>query len=134
MSKSSIAKAGCRWDLVVDMADHPELWTESTPERRYRFDRAPTFGLARDAERMQHEVPAARVPARGRKRGRDRGPFVTYLRLPWSYGDRNRGEFWHRLQCRRRRHEMAGGHTIQLGSTVVFIERRCRWCGVGPES
>jgi len=27
---------------------------------------------------------------------------------------------------------MAGGHTMQLGSSIVFIERRCRWCEAEP--
>lgn len=114
------------------MAEHPELWTERTPEPRYLFDREPTFGVARDAERMRQGVlPDVRVP-RSRRRRRDRGPFLTYLRLPWSYGDHDSSELWHRVQCRRGHHDMRGGHTMQLGSAVVFIERRCRWCEAGP--
>ena len=111
------------------MAEHPELWTERTPERRYLFDRAPRFGLARDAERLGEEVPPVPPTTSTWKGRRERGPFLTYLRLPWSYGDRNATDLWHRVQCRRRRHQMSGGHTVQLGSTVVFIERSCRWCG-----
>ena len=114
------------------MAEHPELWTERTPEERYLFDRVPSFGLARDAERMRDGVPPVIPRTNVRKPRRQRGPFLTYLRLPWSYGDRSPGELWHRLRCRRGRHEMGGGHTMQLGSTVVFIERRCRWCGAEP--
>ncbi len=115
------------------MAEHPELWTDRTPERRFLFDRPPTFGLARDAERMREGVPPAHRTTAGRKRRRERGPFVTYLRLPWSYGDGNGGEVWHRMKCRWGRHQMGGGHTMQLGSAVVFVERRCRWCGTEPQ-
>lgn len=109
------------------MAEHPELWTERTPEQRYLFDRVPTFGAAHDAELMRNgHPPAPRAP---RKPRRERGPFVTYLRLPWSYGDRGPGDRWHRVQCRLGRHVMAGGHTMQLGSSMVYVERTCRWCG-----
>lgn len=110
------------------MAEHPELWTERTPEQRYLFDRQPSFGVAREAERMRQGIPPEPTSRPGRRR-RERGPFVTYLRLPWSYGDRSPGDVWHRLRCRRGRHEITGGHTMQLGSTVVFLERECRWCG-----
>ena len=129
MFKSSIAGTAHRWELVSIMAEHPELWTERTPEQRYLFDRPPSFGLARDAERMRDGIPPVIPRTTRRKPRRERGPFVTYLRLPWSYGDRSAGDVWHRMQCMRRRHEMMGGHTMQLGSDVVFIERQCRWCG-----
>lgn len=116
------------------MAEHPELWTEKTPEQRHLFGRAPAFGLARDAEREAREPPPAPPPAGPPEPRRERGPFVTHLWLPWSYGDDNMADRWHRMWCRLGRHEMGGGHTMQLGSTVVFIERRCRWCdaGAGP--
>ena len=114
------------------MAEHPELWTERTPEQRHLFDRPPSFGLARDAERMRDGVMPVIPRATTRKRRRERGPFVTYLRLPWAYGDRSAGDVWHRVRCRCRRHEMTGGHTMQLGSDIVFIERQCRWCGAEP--
>ncbi len=114
------------------MAEYPELWTERTAEERYLFDRPPSFGLARDAERMRDGIAPLIPRAAPRKRRRQRGPFVTFLRLPWAYGDRSAGDVWHRVQCRWRRHEMTGGHTMQLGSEVVFIERRCRWCGAEP--
>lgn len=114
------------------MAEHPELWTERTPEQRYLFDRAPSFGLARDAERMRDGVPPVIARTNPRKPRRQRGPFLTYLRLPWAYGDRGGSDVWHKVQCRRGRHDMAGGHTMQLGSAVVFIERRCRWCEAEP--
>ena len=96
------------------------------------FDRPPTFGLARDAERMREGMPPVRRTVRPRRRQRERGPFVTYLRLPWAYSDRNAGDIWHRMQCRVGRHEVHGGSTMQLGSAVVFLERQCRWCGAAP--
>ena len=114
------------------MAEHPELWTEQTAEQRYLFDRAPTFGVAREAERMRQGIPPTPRTPDPRKRRRERGPFVTHLRLPWSYSERNSGDIWHRIQCRWGRHQMSGGHTMQLGSTLVFVERRCRWCGSPP--
>ena len=114
------------------MADYPELWTEKTPERRYLFDQVPTFGLAHDAEKMRQGVPPPIRAARTGKRRRERGPFVTHMRLPWSYGDHTAVDTWHRMRCRLGRHEIRGGHTMQLGSAMVFVERRCRWCGAEP--
>lgn len=114
------------------MADHPELWTERTPEPRYLFDRVPTFGVAHEAEQMRKGVPPIRRVAKVRKPRRARGPFVTYLRVPWAYGDRDPADRWHRMRCRFGRHEIRGGHVMQLGSATVFVERRCRWCGVEP--
>lgn len=132
MSESSIAATTCRCE-VVEMAEHPELWVEPAPEQRYLFNHAPTFGVAREAERMRQGIPPpTRTPAPRRRPRRERGPFVTHLRLPWSYSDRDAGDVWHRLRCRFGRHEIRGGHSMQLGSTVVFVERRCRWCGFEP--
>ena len=102
------------------MAEHLELWTEKTPEPVP--DRTPVpLEVGPDDEA---EAPPAR-------RGRERGPFVTYLFLPWSYGhgDRQPGESWHRMKCRLRRHQMTGGHMVQVGGELVFVERSCRWCG-----
>jgi hypothetical protein len=110
------------------MGELPELWTERTPEKRYLYDVEPTFGVARDAERMRQGVPPERRTTTYRRQRRERGPFVTYLRLPWSYGDRSAGDTWHKLRCKTGRHEITGGHTMQLGSATVFIERQCRWC------
>lgn len=110
------------------MAELPEPWTERTPEPRYMYDRVPTFGVARDAERMRQGVPPERRRPAYRKRRRERGPFVTYLRLPWSYGESAPGDRWHRLRCKQGRHDLTGGHTMQLGGDVIFVERRCRWC------
>ena len=109
------------------MAEYPELWTEKTPEKRHLYDVVPTFGAAHDAELMRNGHPPAPRPPRPPRR--ERGPFITYLRLPWSYGDRSPGDFWRRVQCRRGRHVMGGGHTMQLGSSMVYVERTCRWCG-----
>lgn len=110
------------------MAELPELWSERPTEKKYLYNREPSFGVARDAERMRQGIPPEPF-VRTTKPRRERGPFVTYLRLPWAYGDRSPGDAWHRMRCWRGRHDMAGGHTMQLGSAVVFIERECRWCG-----
>lgn len=92
------------------MADHLELWT------------------APDGEGLPVELPSdSAAPDLGKHR-REPGPFVTYLSMPWSYGDRDTGDRWHRLQCRLGRHDMHGGHVMQVDGAVVFIERRCRWC------
>jgi len=138
MSPSSIA-APAQWWEVEDVAEDlerwtektPETWTERTPEPRYLYDRVPTFGLARDAERMREGVPPERRVAKPRKPQREWGPVVSYLKMPWSYSEGGPGDFWRRVQCRRGHHAMGGGHTMQLGSAVVFIERQCRWCGAG---
>ncbi|HEX3620808.1 MAG TPA: hypothetical protein VHT97_00675 [Acidimicrobiales bacterium] len=117
------------------MADDLELWTDRSPEVQPRSVHPATFGLARAAELVADEClipPPALDPPEPPRPSRERGPFVTYLCLPWNYGDRNTGEAWHRLLCRLGRHEMAGGHTMQLGGDVVFVERRCRWCDVAP--
>ncbi len=110
------------------MAELPELWTERTPERLDPPNRAATIGSIPATEPLPDPISVAA----GRSR-RERGPFLTYLCLPWSYGDRTRGERWHRLQCRRKRHQVDGGHVMQVGGAAVFVERRCRWCGQQPE-
>jgi hypothetical protein len=111
------------------MAEYPERWTERTPERQL-FDRTPAFGLAREAERLPEATAPALAPTEPPVPRRLRGPFVTHLLLPWSYGGTT-GDRWHRLTCWFGRHQMGGGHTVQLDSTLVYIERRCRWCGAG---
>jgi hypothetical protein len=128
---SSIARLAHRWDLVP-VAEDLERWTERTPERHHLFGRVPTFGAAAEAARVEEGAgppPPAPPP---RTAPRERGPFVTYMRMPWSYGDRGERDFWHRIQCRVGRHEITGGHPMQLAGNVVFIERSCRWCGVEP--
>jgi len=111
------------------MAELPELWTERTPERQHLPDLVPMTGPSADGE----PPPEPATNQAGTDR-RERGPFLTYLCLPWSYGDRTRGERWHRLQCRRNRHQVDGGHVMQLAGAAVFVERRCRWCGHQPET
>lgn len=115
------------------MAELPEIWTEKTPARPGLFDRAPTFGVAHEAERLAAQPPPeAADENEPRKPRRQHGPFLTHLLLPWSYGDRSPGDRWHRLQCWRGRHALVGGHAMQLDSAIVFVERRCRWCGSLP--
>lgn len=115
------------------MAEHPELWTERTPER-HLFDRAPAFGLAGEAQRLPLELPPDPEPAAPSKPRRERGPVVTYLCLPWSYSDTSPGDRWQRVKCRFGRHAMSGGHAMQVNGDVVYIERRCRWCDAGDGS
>lgn len=111
------------------MAGELERWTERTP---HLFGRAPTFGLARAAEELEGTLPPAPADEPPRPPPRQRGPVLTYLAMPWSYGDRGERDFWHRVRCRVGRHELHGGHPMQLAGAVVFVERHCRWCGVDP--
>lgn len=115
------------------MAELPERWTDRTPERHSSFDLEPASGRAEQVQRLRDELAAdqesAAVPE---PPGREWGPFMTCLQMPWSYGDRGPGDFWHRIRCRVGRHEISGGHPMQLDGAVVFIERHCRWCGIVP--
>jgi len=101
------------------MAHHLELWT------------APDDGTAPGEMSAAELAPDSTASDDVGKRGRERGPFLTYLGMPWSYGDRHSRDRWHRLQCRLGRHDMWGGHTMQVDGAVVFIERQCRWCDDG---
>ena len=112
------------------MAELPELWTEKTPEPRPSSDVVPAPGPASGVDLLALEVLPADPPSELEGR-RERGPFLTYLAMPWSYSDREPGERWHRWRCRWGRHDMHGGHTMQLDGSFVFIERRCRWCDAG---
>ena len=115
------------------MAELPEVWTEKTPERPGLFERTSTFGVARDAELVWQQDPVDDTTTGPAKPRREHGPFLTHLFLPWSYGDAGSPvDRWHRLRCRLGRHVMVGGHAMQIGSAVIFVERRCRWCG--PDS
>ena len=125
------------------------------------YDRPATFGLARDAERMRQGIPPPailRAPSRRRFSRRatadvDRGhpldhrvwecrsraremPLYgrtwTHLRNWWSTGDNRPADMWHRMRCRRGRHDYRGGHAMQLGSSTVHVERRCLWCDARP--
>lgn len=98
------------------MADHLELWT--APD-----DETPPVDLEPDC--------APSVTGNGR---RERGPFLTYLSMPWAYGDRESSDRWHKLQCRLGHHDMRGGHTMQVDGDIVFIERQCRWCAAGASA
>jgi hypothetical protein len=109
------------------MGDHLELWSERTPEPVGDLHPLPV----QDAGAGQAELVPALAPADDVEAPPERGPFVTYLCLPWSYG-RNTGERWHRMRCRVGRHEMAGGELMQVGGAEIFVERRCRWCEACP--
>ncbi len=113
------------------MAETLEPWSDRTPER-HLFGRAPRFGLANDADRRLEGPAAGGPPAEPPRRRRERGPFLTYLSLPWSYSDQPGRDRWHRFQCRRGRHEMTGGHDQHIGGTIVYVERQCRWCAASP--
>lgn len=112
------------------MAEDLDRWTERTP---HLFDRAPAFGAAREAEQLDGALPPPPVDPLPTAPRRERGPFVTFLRMPWSYGDRGERDLWHRIRCRLGRHEPSGGHPMHVAGEVVYIERRCRWCGVDPD-
>ena len=115
------------------MAEDLERWTEKTPERQSLLDRTPALGRAAQVQRLREEInQPSDPPAIPPKPPREWGPFMTYLQMPWSYGDRCPGDFWHRVRCRVGRHEIAGGHPMQLAGAVVFVERHCRWCGLEP--
>jgi hypothetical protein len=110
------------------MAELPEVRSylpERLPEPRQLYDRAHTYGVAHDLERMRAgKGPAPRtprVPARyGRQRRRGRSDVG---RLAGA---------WHRFRCRTGHHDVRGGGQMQLGSRYVFIERRCIWCDAQP--
>ena len=142
------------------MAELPEVRGARLPDRRPLYDRPPTFGVARDAERMRQGIapPAIRRAPSRRKPGRARGdvdrghpldhrawqcrsrareaPIYgrtwTHFRHWWSTGDNRPADMWHRLRCRRGHHEFRGGHAMQLGSNMVHVERRCMWCDCRP--
>ena len=114
----------------VFVGEELELRGETTPARPSTLDGTQRFGLARAAELVPDEPPPEAPPARSLlARRREPGPFMTYLCLPWSYGERDSFARWHRLRCRLGRHDVVGGHVMQLGGDDVFVERQCRWCG-----
>ena len=117
------------------MAELPEvrspLLPQRPPEPRQLYDRPHAYGVARELERMKAGVvPPPRTP-RTRTRRERRGPWASFRR--WSASrDRGPADAWHRIRCRMGRHEMRGGHQMQLGSRFVFVERRCMWCDARP--
>jgi hypothetical protein len=137
MTRSSIAGGPTGRDFE-EMADVPELRFHPVPHQpappRQLYDRAHAYGVAQELERIkQGFVPPPRTPrisTRDRRR-RHRGPLGAFRR--WSAGrDRGPADLWHRFRCRTGHHEMRGGHQMQLGSRMVFVERRCKWCDASP--
>ena len=119
------------------MAEVPELRFHPVPQRalppRQLYDKPHAYGVAQELERIKQGYrPPPRPPRiRTRSHRARRGPWAAFRR--WS-ANRERGpaDLWHRLRCRTGHHEMRGGHQMQLGSRVVFIERRCKWCDASP--
>ncbi len=99
------------------------------PEPGQFFDRAHTYGLAHDLERMRAGLaPAPRAPRMPTRRLRSRGgPWASFRRW-WASSDRRPVDIWRRARCRAGHHEFRGGGQMQLGSRFVLIERRCAWC------
>lgn len=119
------------------MAELPDGQSDLLPLRppvaRQLYDRPHAYGVARELERMKEGfAPPPRTPRiPPRRERRRRGPWATFRR--WSTSrDRGPADVWHRMRCRMGRHEMRGGHQMQLGSRYVFVERRCVWCDAGP--
>ncbi|HVL07190.1 MAG TPA: hypothetical protein VM388_14470 [Acidimicrobiales bacterium] len=114
------------------MAELPELRTHALPERlpepRQLYDRAHTYGVAHDLERMRQGFgPAARTPRTPSRYGRRLGLRRSRTSdVGWLAG------VWHRLRCRTGHHDVRGGGQMQLGSRYVLIERRCIWCDAPP--
>jgi hypothetical protein len=118
------------------VADLPELRSDRRPAPPSPapppplFGQPPSFGVARDLELMKQ---GALVPRTPRPPRRSRLPLYRDepghgLRSRWASRDRGPTDLWHRLRCRFGRHDMRGGHTMQLGSQLVYVERRCQWC------
>lgn len=123
------------------MAELPERRTDQLPTRPLApaplFGHAPAFGVAHDLDLMKQGALPPRTPRPQSRRhqaavaayGQPRG---RRMRTWWASRDRGPGDLWHRVLCRFGRHEMRGGHQLQLGSRFVFVERRCQWCGATP--
>jgi hypothetical protein len=112
------------------VAELPELRFERSPAPppppAPLFGRPANFGVARDLELMKQGALPPRTP---------RPPRETRLPLrritPRSRRSRREtgaADLWHRVLCRYGRHDIRGGHQLQLGSEFVYVERRCRWC------
>jgi len=114
------------------MSELPELRSNRLPERpappRQLYDRAHTYGVAHDLERMRagHAPPprTPRISTRAHRRSR--------TRRWWGGGEGRSAELWHRFRCRTGDHDFRGGHQMQFGSRFEFIERRCIWCEAAP--
>lgn len=111
------------------MAEHPELWKDRTPESRPLFDHKHSFGVAREAERAREAIASS--SGLQQSNGHRQGVAFPALHRPWANGEGRLSNFWHRVKCRSGRHEIQGGHSIQIGSDLVFFPRRCRWCDTG---
>ncbi|HEV2759313.1 MAG TPA: hypothetical protein VGV86_07050 [Acidimicrobiales bacterium] len=119
------------------MAELPELWSDRLPDRPpppgMLFDRAHSYGVAHDLERMRAglgpEPRARRVRTRGVRRRS--GPLAV-LRRWWATTDNGPADVWHRIRCGTGHHDFRGGHQVQLGSRFVLVERRCAWCDCEP--
>jgi len=137
------------------VAEYPELWSDRSPVPGPLFNREHRFGVARDLERMREgtlPVPARALPypevdrivrdhpldhrvwqCRSEARTRPlHGRSLMHMRIRWANRNRHLDDVWHRLMCRAGRHEIHGGEQIQVGSRLVNVERRCRWCDAGP--
>ena len=118
------------------MAELPDVRSSLLPTHppapRQLYDRPHAYGVARDLEHIkQGFVPPPRTPRIQRRPRREWGPWAAFRR--WSATrERGPGDVWHRIRCRMGRHEMRGGHQMQLGSRYVFVERRCVWCDAPP--
>ena len=118
------------------MAELPELRADRLPAPPQPapppplFGRPPAFGVARDLELMKQGQLAPRAPEPPRQL---RLPLTRLepragVRTRWASRDKGPADLWHRVMCRYGHHDMRGGHTMQLGSEFVFVERRCQWC------
>ena len=119
------------------MAEVPELWSDRLPGRPpppgQLFDRAHSYGVAHDLERMRAGLgPAPRAPrVRTGAERRRRGPLAA-LRRWWANSETGPADVWHRIRCRTGHHDFRGGELMQLGSRFVLVERRCAWCDSEP--
>jgi hypothetical protein len=123
------------------MAELPQLRSDRRPAfpppPAPLFGQPPSFGVAHDLELLKHGAlpPRPPRPGRSRRRGREgarRQWPLSGVRRWWASRDRRPSDLVHRVLCRVGRHDMRGGHQMQLGSTFVHVERRCQWCGARP--
>lgn len=112
------------------MAEHPELWTDRASPDRPLFDHKHSFGLANEAERVRLGIdrPSPRsVASRPRSAGHG-GAVSRVLLRSRGHNEGRLSNIWHRVKCRGGHHEIQGGHSMQMGTDWVFVQRRCRWC------